>query len=471
MVWSATWLLLYRPQWEAKRVQRRKGYVTSQIGEKGIEQVGCPKEWQKEDGKAPRIHEIEEKHAKGEKFPGEIDQQNELRRRTLANGDSKVANGHIESNGTAEREKIAAADDGYEYYWQSYPDNLSERIPWVLDLLMNFRGPGWNWAIPPMPDIPPSVKMKLGESTKKHSSMGLSSTGMQHFTTRRELFKSLFPKFVIGYFLEDLVKVLMMKDPYYIYGPNTYALPPHLASLSPVQLAFFRLCLMSVVVVVSLELAFGISPLILGVIIGPKVLGLRGEPWYYPSTWGSLSNISNKGLNGLWGGWWHQMFRFIFAGPSNYLINNGYVRVRTTTAKITALLFAFGISGFLHYGGSISQLPKTQPWNFPIFFWLQGLGVLIQSSFCDFLHPQISNLPKVLRQTGNVIFTLTWLYLTAWWLIDDFSRGGMWLYEPIPISPLRGLGFGVPGDGWWCWEHIGVGWYTGKHWWESGIAL
>jgi hypothetical protein len=54
---------------------------------------------------------------------------------------------------------------------------------------------------------------------------------------------------------------------------------------------------------------------------------------------------------------------------------------------------------------------------------------------------------------------------------DDFARGGVWLFEPIPVSPLRGLGFGQEGDRWWCWGHIGVGWYTGKHWWESGIAF
>ena len=44
---------------------------------------------------------------------------------------------------------------------------------------------------------------------------------------------------------------------------------------------------------------------------------------------------------------------------------------------------------------------------------------------------------------------------------------------PAVLGVVPGLlpGFGVEGDGWWCWEHIGVGWYTGKHWWESGIAL
>jgi hypothetical protein len=33
--------------------------------------------------------------------------------------------------------------------------------------------------------------------------------------------------------------------------------------------------------------------------------------------------------------------------------------------------------------------------------------------------------------------------------------GVLVIYEPIPISPLRGLGFGVEGDGWWCWKHVG----------------
>lgn len=322
-----------------------------------------------------------------------------------------------------------------------------------MDLIMNFRGPGWNWAIPPLPDIPDFVKQGLGEYDGKPSGK-ISSAGLRQYTTRQELFNGQIPPFVVGYFILDIVKTTMMKDPYYIFGPTTYALPTHLAILSSIQLRIYRELLSAIAVVVSLQMAFSLIPISMGLIFGPRVFGQRAEPWYFPSSWGSFSNITEKGLNGLWGGWWHQTFRFAFSAPSNYLINNGHVEARSMPAKLLALFFAFGISGFIHTGGSISQVPKTCPWHAPIFFMLQGLGIFIQTTIYGTLKEPIDKLPKIIRQVGNLVFTFVWLLSTGWILVDDFSRGGIWLYEPIPFSPLRGLGFGVEGDGWWCWKHI-----------------
>jgi len=218
-------------------------------------------------------------------------------------------------------------------------------------------------------------------------------------------------------------------------------------------------------------MALLLSPICLGLILGPKVLGLRGEPWYYVTHWGYLSNIANKGLKGLWGSWWHQTFRFAFAAPSNYLIKHGYVKARSMPAKVLALLFAFTISGFLHFCGSITQFPKTLPTNPPVFFILQALGILLQITGYGLLAPYVSQAPKLLRQASNVLFTCAWLFWTSWWLADDFARGGVWLYEPIPFSPLRGLGLGQKGDGWWCWGDFRPHYHAGKHWWDSGLAI
>jgi hypothetical protein len=276
---------------------------------------------------------------------------------------------------------------------------------------------------------------------------------------------------VVGYLVLDVLKTLLMKDPYYVFGPNTYALPPHLKDLTPFQLKLFRQCLNSFTVIIALEMVFMLVPLSMCLLLGPSIVGLRGEAWHYPSTWGSFSNILNKGLNGLWGGWWHQTFRFVFAAPTNYLIEKGYLKARSTEAKLCALCFAFGISGILHTCGSITQLVKTNPWQAPVFFMSQALGILIQSTVCGYLRPHIGHLPKVVRQAGNVLFTWTWLWYTGWLLVDDFARGGIWMWEPLPISPMRALGFGSGVDSWWCWGDLGVGWYTATHWWESGISL
>jgi len=62
------------------------------------------------------------------------------------------------------------------------------------------------------------------------------------------------------------------------------------------------------------------------------------------------------------------------------------------------------------------------------------------------------------------------LYFTAPLLVDDFARGGIWLFEPVPFSLFRGLGLGSEGDGWWCCGGGLVEWRSGEGWWDTGIA-
>ncbi|KAH6698398.1 hypothetical protein BKA61DRAFT_622183 [Leptodontidium sp. MPI-SDFR-AT-0119] len=460
-VWSVTWLVLNRPQFDAKRVNRRKRRGVGRFGVKTG--IGKGEEW--EEGSGERSGE---ERGEGEQNNGVTKQGNgsatgyrngsaELKYRGKAEG---ITNGKLEKD-----------DGGVEYYWQPYPDNFLDRFTWTSDLLINFRGPGWNWAIPPLPPMPPFITSQLGEEVTARSISGKSSVGLQRYDTRSELARARLPTFIVGYFLLDILKVVMIKDPYYIFGPNTYALPAHLEGYSPLTLQFIRQAISSLSIIVSLEMVFLLAPIFLSLICGSRIFGLRAEPWYYATTWGSWSNITHKGLNGLWGGWWHQTFRFAFTAPSNYLIQNGYVKAGSPTAKFLAFVFAFGISGILHAGGSVSQFPSTYSSHAPIFFMLQALGIVIQMSVCSAGRGVIRKFPAVVRRVGNSAFVFCWLFYTGWWLTDDFARGGIWLYEPIPFSVLRGLGFGAEGEGWWCWGHIGVGWYEGRHWWESGIAI
>lgn len=470
-VCSATWLVWCRPQFDAKRVERRRVQRKTVTGN-GAENLDLSMANGGTIGRGKQTHTNWEAH-------GEPNRNANMLQRILVNGNAKgketedftKANGHAKNVASGIKREVQGASADWEYYWQPYPDTFGERFGWVMDLLINFRGPGWNWAIPPLPPLPPSIKLALAEPVDEASVSGVSHVGLIRIDTRRELFNTHIPRFTIGYFLLDVLKVVMMKDPYFIFGPNTYALPAHLATLSHFQLQMFRTFLNCSAIIVSLEMVFSFAPIVGSLLLGPRSLGLRGEPYYYATTWGSVSNITNKGLNGLWGGWWHQIFRHIFAAPTNYLVASGYVKVGSLEAKLVALLFAFSISSFLHIGGSISQFPRTHPWHPPFFFVLQALGILIQMAMCSCLYSYIKMLPNFVRQAGNFAFTFTWLFYTSWWLTDDFARGGIWLYEPIPISPLRGFGFGDKGDGWWCWEHIGVGWYSGKHWWECGIYI
>ncbi|KAH6671132.1 hypothetical protein B0J14DRAFT_595408 [Halenospora varia] len=444
-VWAWVWLVFYRPQWDARR-----------IGRKVVKKEGMGNGHASNGGIS---------HMREDSIGDGQDGNTDIRRRGQANGHIKNetefewhTNGDISEN---EKETI-------EYYWQPYPSTTWERVSWVTDLIVNFRGPGWNWAIPPLPSPPPAISkdLKLHVSQNNKSYIGLKS-----YNTRRELIRGRIPMFIAGYFALDILKVIMMRDPYFIFGPTTYTPLPPFNNLSHLQIRFVRQVLSSFAIVISLEMVFILAPIFLSLMLGPRIVGMRGESWYYPTTWGSMSNILDKGLNRLWGSWWHQTFRFAFSAPTNFLIQEGYIHVKSMTAKLAALIFAFGISGILHSGGSISQLPLSYPWHAPIFFMLQALGIFIQSTACSILRPQIKTIPRSIRRIGNFVFTVGWLFGTGWWLTDDFARGGIWLWEPIPISLLRGMGFAGSKASWWCWERLGVGIYRGRHWWETGIAI
>ncbi|CCU74881.1 unnamed protein product [Blumeria hordei] len=435
IVQSWTWLIFMRPQWEAKRVQRVK-----------IDRSKIPLS---EDSNTNQSY----------------NQKSELRQRITPGGQALVREESQQlKNDHGNNEK-------YRYYWQPYPDNLSERIPWVVDLILNFRGPGWNWAISPLPSLPPKVLAKLGDPIPAEAYSNMSPTGLKRFNTRRELWRSRGTRFFLSYFLLDGLKVLMMKDPYYKFGPTSYELPWYLKSLSPFTLNMYRKCLSSGTIIASLTVTFYLAPVVMSLLCGPKIFGLRAKSWYYPSAWGGFFNIYHKGLNGTWGNYWHQMFRLSFTAPSNYLTQNGYVKARSPMAMVLALIFAFGISGFLHSAGSVTIFIQSRPLDLMIFFILQGLGIVVQGVLYALFQSHLRKLPKSVRYTGNFLYSMTCLFSTGQFLADDFARGGLWLWEPIPFSPLRGLGLGESDAGWWCWEHVGVGWYTGKHWWESGIAL
>lgn len=461
MIWAVTWLVLNDPQNEAKRVQRRwvKAGSFSSGGDNSENTNGRTKE--NTSGRTSSATTISD-----EKLQAKQRRQNSGTSGGKETNGCAIGNGKIQDKAQNEGGLVA------EYYWQAYPEKLLERISWVFDLIANFRGPGWNWAIPPLPSPPPSIMSQLScGQVDTSSTTGRSSIGLQRYDTRSALIRGRVPQFIIGYFLLDILKVLMMHDPYYIFGPTTYRLPSYLQDLSPLSLRFIRQAISSFAVIISLEMIFLLAPIIFSLLLGPRVFGVWGESWMYPTTWGSWSKVMNKGLNGLWGSWWHQTFRFAFSAPSNFLIDNGYIEAKSATARIVAMVGAFGTSGIIHAGGSVSQFPKTYPWHAPVFFMLQAVGILLQSTACSFLHPLLKKTPRKIRQGGNFAFVFGWLFWTGWWLTDDFARGGIWLYEPIPISPLRGLGFGERDAGWWCWEHIGVGWYSGKHWWESGVAI
>jgi Membrane bound O-acyl transferase family len=358
--------------------------------------------------------------------------------------------------------------------WQSYPESLRHRLDWAIDLCTSFRGPGWNWHIQSLPaaDYPSPIMPTTPPSST------------------RLLTRTVIRDFLICYLVLDIVKTAAMNDPYF-WGiapisspaPNVAYLPPLITNSQPL-IKLYRLLLSLAGVVSTLSFIFSLCPITFAVLF--PLLDLTKhtrapllEPLLYPPYWGDFTTaVLDKGLAGWWGKWWHQMFRVGISEPSHYLLEKLAWNPRTQKAKTLQLVIAFAVSGTIHAGASYTTLnPETKPISEPFaFFFSQAFAILAEQLI--FKTMGISNVmrswPRALRRAGTLMYVLTWFYFTGPWLADDFARGGIWLFEPVPVSVVRGLGWGAEGEGWWCWHGRWAVWWSGREgrpWWRVGIAI
>ncbi|KAJ0167123.1 hypothetical protein CTA2_4301 [Colletotrichum tanaceti] len=362
--------------------------------------------------------------------------------------------------------------DEYEYYWQAYPENgtFLERLGWVIDLYTNFRGVGWSWAVPSVPSPAPPERPGTGEMVKMDTIPLETFAGCQTYKDENDFLRRKLIPIGLVYLLLDVFKVVMVEDPYFVLGNSSLPLPPHLAALPSWVPPVYRHATVIGIIYAGLIMVFSVHDLFQYYVLS-KIFPMRGELWQYSTVFGSFTQILDRGLAGFWGAWWHQTFRHSFSAPVNFAVKHGYLEKRARSTKMIGMLIAFLLSGLLHGAGSVSSIPETKWWKPALFFWLSGVGVLIQQSFCTALKPQISRLPRVLRRLGNLLFVVAWLHVTVRSLADDFAETGLWLMEPVPLSVVRALGFGRGEVSWWKPDMEAIGhWHTGQHWWDSGFS-
>ncbi|KAK5121974.1 hypothetical protein LTR85_004546 [Meristemomyces frigidus] len=366
-------------------------------------------------------------------------------------------------------------------FWQPYPAApLIERLDWIADVFCSFRGVGWSWQTSGIPPPPRWVEAQLdGKDDLQEAAepVRTSRTGIRRYGDRAQLVKDAAVSLMIGYVALDVIVTLVHRDPYF-WGYIDAAAPSHVPAIvqgSRTLTKTYRLLLSLSAIYTSLWTIFKLGPAFFCGVLGPRWIGVRGEAWMNPlDMYGSFSPVLDQGLAGWWGGWWHQTFRFAFEAPAARLMQALGVSKRSLTGKALSLFVAFLLSGCIHACGSYTQLGDTRPIMGPMrFFLLQGVGILLQTLLVQVLAQAgiVSKCPKTIRRLTNLVVAHVWLYYTAPLLVDDFAQGGVWLYEPVPFSPLRGLGFGAPDDQFFCWWHQRVWWRTGKHLWDTGIQL
>ena len=389
-----------------------------------------------------------------------------------------------------------AATRPYKLVWQGYPRDGSwlHVLDWSVDLLTSFRGVGWRHRIPTlgefeapcMPDEPEHQSQSNEEKETRPTSISVQNL--------RSLQLRAVQDFILTYLLLDFLKTTLVTDPYFLglaplESPTPWEWLARVNQTVPIATRVVRLLMSMTGVIAALTFIFSLSPLFFSTIL-PKLVDISKftkapllEPALYPPMWYPIStSVMHSGLAGFWGKFWHQMFRFGISEPSRALIKKFGLNSRSDVARVLQLLVAFALSGSIHAFGSYSgfSLQPSRPVSGSFtFFLLQGVGIFLQSSVVDLLSSHVPSSKYAspgVRGGLNLLFVVVWLYFTGPLLADDFARCGIWLFEPVPISPLRGLGFGPGGkdEGWWTWYQDGsrmVGWWQGDRWWNTGLAI
>ncbi|KAJ3526127.1 hypothetical protein NM208_g11339 [Fusarium decemcellulare] len=358
--------------------------------------------------------------------------------------------------------------------WQTFPEHgsFSERLNWTFDLATNFRKIGWSCSISsvPRPDIPDNIRD--GDSVSLNNMPVVSRSGYQRSLTQAEFVWKRVRYVAIMYVLLDCGAVFMVKDPFFVYGPDHgLDLPVFLQRLPPRLLLKYREVSTLAGIYAAIEAIFNLHDLFQYYIFSYQYPA-RGELWQYTSIFGSFTQVFDRGLAGWWGAWWHQTFRLQFVAPANYLVKQGYLDKTSLLTPIITMYVSFFQSGLLHAAGSISCMRTTMVWRSPVFFLLQPPGIIIQHLLNMAIDAIFPNTPRRLRQAFNLVSSLAWLHLTAPPFVNDIASTGLWLLEPVPISPLRWLGFGHPDDHWWRWNReLFPVWHSDKNWWKSGLQM
>lgn len=345
---------------------------------------------------------------------------------------------------------------------------------------------GWNWGVPVLPRFVKAEKPHAGCTVDLASIPLITRQGFRRYKTGQEWIRAKIVPIVLEYLALDLLSVLMMKDPYFVLGPELaikymaiapQSLQPLLAALPYPVLFVYRALLSFPAVLIAIDLIMTLAHLTAHFLLGPRILGTRAELWHYPSVYGGFTPcVLDKGMVGFWGGWWHQTFRVAFSAPGVWLSRHGYIDPTSARGKALAGLLAFMQSGFLHSLGSVTCLPDSKWYLPPAFFLLCWVGIAVQTTLTGVLRGWIGwrrdRTPVWLRRTGNFAFSFVWLVYFQYLFSDDMARAGIWMLEPVPVSLFRAMGWGKPGDGWWRWDAtLWPRWYVGSSWWQSGIAI
>lgn len=342
---------------------------------------------------------------------------------------------------------------GEKERWQSLPTSAYKRLFWILDLLGSLRALHWSHG-----------------QRQNHVSTTTCKNNPNHTPSlQRNIYKLL-----LIYLFADLLKEIIAMDPYF-WGYTEHDPPDYIEIILPLPalVQAYRMLVAFTTFYIALDFAYTVSLLLFINILGPSIVGTWGHEWAYRPLYGNPNSVATRGLQGWWGTWWHQCFRFVLTSPTNAIIHKFRIRKRGVLAKMLGLIIPFLISGAIHACGSYTMWGETRPINAFMFFVLQPVGIALQiiSSWCLSQLFLMNKFPRRVREATNVAFTVFWLLWTFPLLADDFAKGGLWLTEPFPVSMLQVLGLGSQARATELWSDHGLRFQMGFRWWQTGLAV
>lgn len=319
--------------------------------------------------------------------------------------------------------------------------DLKDRIGWAVDLATTLRGINWSFHFRDKSKIPkPLSNLRQTRSTS---------------------FCGCLLRFLLSCACIDVLKLIMMTDPYF-WGYARAAAPSHLPPFfhHPAILSAYRSVITTADIKVALHYQCDLNTLISTQLLGPEILGPVGEAWMHPPICGPFSAVLEDGLNGFWGQYWHQIFRIAFTSAGRWVVLQLGLEPGARGARTVVTLVAFLMSSVLHASSTLTLWGETRPWLDVRFFPPQPVGIWLQGLVQGALGQRYREKWEA-KWTVNAVTSLLWFWAMMPLLAEDLAAGGVWLSEPIPVSPLRGLGFGT-GFGmpkkWWCWRGQWFSW-------------
>ena len=266
-----------------------------------------------------------------------------------------------------------------------------------------------------------------------------------------------------GYFILDLSSWYVRTDPYFFASGMSIDAPlPPPSSEMPTLFTLIRLLpprLVRSSVLAGQIYAMVTSMFFLPTLpaVGLNALNLVPDEWS-PQTWpvffGNFSAIGERGLQGLWGSWWHGMNREMTASQGRGTAELLGVPSKSTLRYAMIATSAFFFSGIVHMGmippqpPSMNMSASTMRLYIAAFFWAQipafGVEVMVAKAVAR-ATPEVVQWSAV--RSLVLIWVATWLCMTLPLLTVPFREIGYWHYYAVPISVLRGLS----GNGWLTW--------------------